>query len=448
VRNNKIYTPYHYHHWHRSFLSLRIGTSTLGTNRLMLRDDNTIPPSYCVKTLRMTATANSNEGDKDQQEGGNIIPPSAVTTANGLVVSSSSILDDNNDDNDTGMVRKVKGRKQRLVMGYQISAVQHTVLSIVQLLSLLSQSRIRGDGQHYSWPITVYNIFGGGLFTEGGVLFILKGAAIHDRLASDTYQRLNIAIIVSAILQQLVPLGGGSGDSIPITLFQKLVLKGPALIALIMCCKGYGYGVMGWDKSNYKRGGFMTNLMDGIQSTVKCMVNVKRKSFGYLLGTILVGSITVMKGWEVIVALLALSSSSSSVSSTILLSSSLSRLAKLYLLTSIFFTLKDAADRDRLKGTTFVQLNMISAAAFASMAVYYAFTHTPVIGGTVGNISSLSYTGGLATIKTGLTMTTPPVWGAIIGGVAMSAMALYHGVTNAMNETNDGIKKKINKRFY
>lgn len=40
------------------------------------------------------------------------------------------------------------------------------------------------------------------------------------------------------------------------------------------------------------------------------------------------------------------------------------------MLSTLSFTLKDAADRDRLKGTTFVELNGLVSIASATMAVY------------------------------------------------------------------------------
>jgi len=50
---------------------------------------------------------------------------------------------------------------------------------------------------------------------------------------------------------------------------------------------------------------------------------------------------------------------------------------KLGLLSMSMYTLKDAADRDRLNGTTFVQLNFLSSLVWASMASYI-FQHHPV----------------------------------------------------------------------
>eukprot|EP00592_Proboscia_alata_P014955 CAMPEP_0194395850 /NCGR_PEP_ID=MMETSP0174-20130528/124652_1 /TAXON_ID=216777 /ORGANISM="Proboscia alata, Strain PI-D3" /LENGTH=83 /DNA_ID=CAMNT_0039191831 /DNA_START=2151 /DNA_END=2400 /DNA_ORIENTATION=- len=45
---------------------------------------------------------------------------------------------------------------------------------------------------------------------------------------------------------------------------------------------------------------------------------------------------------------------------------------RFYLLKSVMYTLKDAADRDRLSGSTFVQLNFVSTLAFVFLAALYA----------------------------------------------------------------------------
>lgn len=372
---------------HLSFLSGRLRDNDSGLRRN--------PNGVRVRMVADFPSSSSNDGEKKDDVGGTIIP---LDDCPPVAVSS---------DDDDVVATKVKGRKRRLVMGYQISSFQHLVLSLVQLVS----SQVGGGAVHSlsSTSSMLYNIFGGGLFTEATILFILRGAAIHDRLSSDTYKRLSLAIIVSAVIQQLLPVGAR------LTFSQRLVLKGPALIALIVAMKGYGYGVLGWDKSKTTRGLFIKDLKDGIHSTVKCLMEVRMKSLGYLFGTILVGSMTVMKGWEVVSLLLSSAGGYHQGDVSMMVVSSLSRLAKLWLMTSVFFTLKDAADRDRLKGTTFVQLNFVSAAAFASMAVYYA---VPIV------IGKVSYWAGTALAT--------PAFLAAIGAGAMAAFALYNGATNAV----------------
>ena len=51
-------------------------------------------------------------------------------------------------------------------------------------------------------------------------------------------------------------------------------------------------------------------------------------------------------------------------------------------MSTIMYTLKDASDRDRLSGTTFVQLNFVAAAAFLSIFLYLLPTHGKFLANT------------------------------------------------------------------
>ncbi|EJK53703.1 hypothetical protein THAOC_26802, partial [Thalassiosira oceanica] len=52
------------------------------------------------------------------------------------------------------------------------------------------------------------------------------------------------------------------------------------------------------------------------------------------------------------------------------IAASAARLNRLVLLSLMSYTLKDAADRDRLGGSTFIKLNFLSAVGFAINAIY------------------------------------------------------------------------------
>ena len=54
-------------------------------------------------------------------------------------------------------------------------------------------------------------------------------------------------------------------------------------------------------------------------------------------------------------------------------------------MTTILYTLKDASDRDRLKGSTFIQLNFLAAGALLSMVLYLS----PSIGKSNGPTTAL-----------------------------------------------------------
>jgi hypothetical protein len=63
------------------------------------------------------------------------------------------------------------------------------------------------------------------------------------------------------------------------------------------------------------------------------------------------------------------------------------------LLTIVLFTLKDASDRDRLEGTTFIELNALASLTFGSWAIYEKII-TP-IGGLLGFLSAFTAFNGL-----------------------------------------------------
>merc|ERR1719491_1735666 len=110
------------------------------------------------------------------------------------------------------------------------------------------------------------------------------------------------------------------------------------------------------------------DLAQGVKNTVKSMIGSFPKSIksaGYLLGTGTVGTLKIAKGVEVIKLLIQ-----SGGSLSFLVGTRLHRCTKLGLLAVCMYTLKDAADRDRLGGTTFIQLNFLCSLVWASMAWY------------------------------------------------------------------------------
>lgn len=239
----------------------------------------------------------------------------------------------------------INGRKKRLNAGYQVASMTYAAAS---LLFLLMFGMVSADAVH-----TFYYLVGGGPVTMAIILHILKGSASHDRLGSDTYKRLNIAVISYAILQLLMPMGalGWRG---------RVLFKVPGILALVNGIKGYGYGCLGWDKSK-DTSTVLADFKGGIQSTLKGLTIFKAKSAGYLFGTLLHGALFCMN-----LVVLCTSKSTAKDMSTF---TSLSKLARLGLMTTIMYTLKDASDRDRLGGTTFVQLNFVAATALFSITL-------------------------------------------------------------------------------
>ena len=257
-------------------------------------------------------------------------------------------LDEVDDTSDAEADKKLAGRKKRLQMGYLFASMAYVLSALVTVAFYGSFS-----------TKSFYFVFGGGKLNIALILYILKGAASHDRLNSDTYKRLNIAVILYAFSQLLIPTGN-------MGTLGRTSIQVPGFLALVNGIKGYGYGCLGWDKSK-DTSTILTDIKQGIQSTLKGMTVIKAKSAGYIFGTLLLGSMFCFKLKDLF-SILIFPTPETSTSFSIL--TRLSKMGRFGILTTIMYTLKDASDRDRLGGTTFVQLNLMAAAAFLSILLY------------------------------------------------------------------------------
>lgn len=226
---------------------------------------------------------------------------------------------------------KIAGRKKRVIAGYKIGTVSFGALAAVLL----------GITSHPSMAL--------GPFLASGLSYILIGAAENNRLSSDTYKRLNMAMIEYGF----VGFVGGM-----LTMKSKL-WNIACFIAFVNSIKGYGYGIKGWE---LKKTNVVNEMIEGTQSTMKSMMKYPNlKSVAYGAATVTVGALklkTIAKVAQMI----------KSGVDNVMIGSSLFRVAQLMVLTIMMFTLKDAADRDRLEGTTFIELNFLSSISLAFMA--------------------------------------------------------------------------------
>ena len=193
-------------------------------------------------------------------------------------------------------------------------------------------------------------------------------AAKNDRLSSETYKRLNLALLEYGIVGLSV---------VALSTRRNKMLAVAFILSVINSLKGYAYGVLDWDKQN--GASLVDDIVKGTKETVRGFVSFPKnlKSFLYLAATWLIATFKMMKLYEVVRFI-------QSNSVTAELTMILARFNRLAFLTLMIYTLKDAADRDRLGGTTFIQMNYLCSIAMGIQSVFY----TP--GGLATPVGALS----------------------------------------------------------
>lgn len=229
---------------------------------------------------------------------------------------------------------------------------------------------------------------GGYLVPPATLSVVLAGAARSDRLGSDMYKRLNLAMLQSGLLGLGSIALTTAGWDEPRT---KLNAAAFAL-AVINSTKGWAYGVLGWDKKGTETT-LLGDAIDGTKSTAKGLLSIPKNvsSALYLAATGLVGSLQFVKLSQITRHILA-----NSVTRGGGLAPLLARYNRLSLLTLVLYTLKDAADRDRLGGTTFVQLNVLAALSLGINYVFYSTVLPRVVGASSATLSAFCALNGLA----------------------------------------------------
>ena len=247
-------------------------------------------------------------------------------------------------EDDTGEIStmgasKVEGRKKRVILGYKAMALAYLCVGL--------NSAVRGGV-----TTNFLHMFAGYLAMPTGLSVILADAASHDRLNSDTYKRVNMAMLAQGLLGLVV-----------VSLGTRLNL--PFIVAFGLTCintvKGYTYGVMGLEK----QGGIaslVNELKGGSKSLLGGFFTLPTKPIA-ILYQVATYSVSVMK-------LIKMKEIYESLQSGSPIAASLARLNRLILLSLMSYTLKDAADRNRLGGSTFIKLNYLSAVGFVINAMY------------------------------------------------------------------------------
>ncbi len=241
-------------------------------------------------------------------------------------------FEENSEISSKQLAKKIAGRKKRVSIGYQIIMASYSIFFIL----LVSPS--------------CTPFYGVGPLLMIGIAYILKEAANNDRLSSVTYKRLNIAMFSFACVEMLSAGNMKWIRDIPIFLLL-------SFITTVNSVKGYGYGLKGWELGPAC---VKEDLVNGVKYNINCMTKIPNiKSFGYWTATLTMSTLTMAKFIE------AVKFAMGEGGCAFLLGTRLFRAAKSMLLSVIAFTLKDAADRDRLEGTTFIELNFLLATGLA-----------------------------------------------------------------------------------
>lgn len=239
------------------------------------------------------------------------------------------------------MEKKIAGRKKRVNAGYKISAIGFTFLGLIMTI------------------VAKNPFYSSGPLLTAGFSYILIGAAKNDRLSSNTYKRLNIALIEYGLI------GFIGGVYMKTSVLWNII----CFITFVNAIKGYGYGLKGWELGDACA---KEDMVNGMKENLKCISKVPNiKSFGYLTATLTVAYLKLSKLLEVFTIV------KDGIPDSRFFGTRLISLARFMVMTIAMFTLKDAADRGRLEGTTFIELNAMVAAMMGLWA-YYAKLSTPL----------------------------------------------------------------------
>ena len=254
----------------------------------------------------------------------------------GFSMSMSRSEDDGTEDM---MKRKVDGRKRRVTIGYQAAGFAFILASLASSVPILRKA-----------PAGALHATSASM-ASAGIALILSDAALNDRLRSDTYKRLNLLLCAYgmlvawsiAIVGKLTPPYG------------YFIL--PSALSIINSVKGYGYGLKGWRLDD--RASPFQDIWKGAKSTVRSLFSVptNASSVGYILSLLF----SVFLGYREISLILEGGGIGQISGGRII------EFARVLLLWTLSFTLKDAADRNRLKGSTFIELNWIQAYVFGCL---------------------------------------------------------------------------------
>jgi hypothetical protein len=204
-----------------------------------------------------------------------------------------------------------------------------------------------------------------GLLTAAGISNILSDAAKHDRLGSDTYKRLNLGLVAFNVINMMSLLDPTLRLSIPpLSRGFRTIAFSQVLGALI--------AALGWKRGLRDGANPSIELLEGIKATIPSIWRTKGRGALYRNILLPICAAIAVVFWKLVIVLYLTPGTSTT--------STLGILARLTLVTTMLFSLKDAGERNRLKGTTFIQMNaLIGIWSFLSKYKCSKFRHDIII---------------------------------------------------------------------
>ena len=206
-----------------------------------------------------------------------------------------------------------------------------------------------------------------GFALAAGTCHILRHAALQDRLRSDTYKRLNLGLAgFCALGWAAVPAEAAFLHSFYATRVVAALLFLLRIYGAIVAWKGWTQGIVAdaLPSTNGTAPRFgntvTTELWNGVKSTIQGLkVETPKKALTYRNCLLLVCCGIVSSFME---GLFLIRYQQAFARTWFEITLQWSAVARLFLIATIIYTLKDAAERDRLTGTTFIQLNLMIGA--------------------------------------------------------------------------------------
>jgi hypothetical protein len=257
----------------------------------------------------------------------------------------SSTSDDNNDDSSH---MKSSNDNNRLSKRYMAGTI---LFGLVAFILAAMPDRTKG--------VQLAGKYGGaaGYGLAAGTCHILSNAIKNNRLTTDSSRRLNVGLFFFC----LISLFSLPGEAAFLPMFGPAVL----LMTAMMFIKGWGCNLsyQGWKAgvedsrglANMTSNQLLGQFARDVASSLKGIIKTPRKGFVYLFLFFMV----VLGGFSSVMEAQFYMQYGAPLFN---ISLQWSALARLFFVSSIVYSLKDAAEQGRLTGIAFIQMNFMIAA--------------------------------------------------------------------------------------